>query len=347
MNKEKLIDAIGMIDDEYIEEAHSNIKKKRSFSLSWSLAGKVLTAACAILLAINIIPALFHPYKEANGGGSYYASEYKADSADYDYDGYASYAPSYPMEEAEAMIEDAGSSQQSAISDNGNIRQNKKLILTANMSLETQDLDALLENLLPAVERYGGYVQSSSIGSRNGNSRYYNATIRIPAGRYNDFLGEVKSSGNSTFFFVNATATTEIYTDIEARLNSLKAQEAKVLEFYDKAETIEDLMSVESRLSDIRYEIEYLEAQIKNYDLLVSYSTLNLTVNETTVYTPVSQNFFARLGRSFVNGFKNFVSDIGDFVIDIVYNIWTILFLILIGFIVYRIYRWFRNRKKA
>lgn len=106
-------------------------------------------------------------------------------------------------------------------------------------------------------------------------------------------------------------------------------------------------MAVESRLSDIRYEIEYYEAQIKNYDLLVSYSTLNLTVNETKVYTPVSQNFFARLGRSFTNGFSNFVDGIGDFIIDIVYNMWTILLLIALGFGAYKLYKFLRNRKKA
>ena len=104
-------------------------------------------------------------------------------------------------------------------------------------------------------------------------------------------------------------------------------------------------MAVESRLSDLRYQIEYLEAQIKNYDLLTAYSTLHISVRETTVYTPVNDGFFARLGKAFVNGFNNTASSLGDIVIDLVYNIWTIVILAFIGFAAWRLWKKFRNRK--
>ena len=352
MKSDKLVDAIGMIDDTYIEEAHSPAKKKKKFQfeLNWALTGKILAGAMAVLLAITILPSLISPYKESS---YYYEQDYKGDSAPAASPSYASGGASYTYSDQESMMVadeakeepmEAGGNYEQA---NNNLRQNKKLILTASMNLETQDLDTLLEKILSAVSEEGGYVQSSSTGSRNGNNRYYSATIRIPAQNYDAFLAKIKESGNTTYYSQETKDVTDSYTDIEARLTSLKAQEAKVLEFYDKAETIEDLMAVESRLSDIRYEIEYYEAQIKNYDLLVSYSTLNLTVNETKVYTPVSQNFFARLGRSFTNGFSNFVDGIGDFIIDIVYNMWTILLLIALGFGAYKLYKFLRNRKKA
>ncbi|MBQ6335113.1 MAG: DUF4349 domain-containing protein [Erysipelotrichaceae bacterium] len=347
MKSNKLIDAIGMIDDKYIEEAHSKLKKKFNFSFSWSLVGKLATAAVAILLAINIIPNVFHSYskydsaneaKEAssyNAGGSYYVT--------YDDAPAMAEQPYYASDEEYGYAEETVNE---AERDDGSLRQNKKLILTASMNVETTELDEYLEKLLPAISKYGGYVQRSSTSNRGNNSRYYEATIRIPADRYSQFLEEIKTSGNATYYAEETKDITDTYTDIEARLTSLKAQEAKVLEFYDKAETIEDLMSVEERLSNIRYEIEYYEAQIKNYDLLVSYSTLNLSVSETKVYTPVSTSFFSRLARSFTNGFKNFISGIEDFIIDVTYNIWTIILFIALGYVAYRLYRWFKNRKK-
>ena len=350
---EKLIDAVGLIDDRYIEEAHSKTKKKFQFNFSWATMGKIATAACALLLAVNIFPILFHSYsdKEAASDSYYSNSYYSYEAKD---EGYLSapaaasnsyYDQEYARaEEAPMEMEAAEPSPLPGSNSQADARQNKKLILTSYMNMETQDLDALLETVNPAISKYGGYVQRSSVSNR-GNSRYYEAVIRIPAENYGAFLEEVRASGNSTYYSEETKDITDSYTDIQARLTSLKAQEAKVLEFYDKAESIDDLMSIESRLSDIQYEIGYYEDQIKNYDLLVDYSTLNLNVTETKVYTPVSTSFFARLGRSFVNGFKNFIGGIEDFIIDVTYNLWTIILLIALGYGGYSLYRFFRNRK--
>ena len=68
MKSDKLVDAIGMIDDTYIEEAHSPAKKKKrfQFELNWALTGKILAGAMAVLLAITILPSLISPYKESS-----------------------------------------------------------------------------------------------------------------------------------------------------------------------------------------------------------------------------------------------------------------------------------------
>ncbi len=357
MKNEKLVDAIGMIDDRYIEEAHDKKRKKIQLNLPWNVLGKVAAAACALLLVINIFPVIFHSYsggakesydqaKPAGANGSYYS--YSSDSAVYDgdyLDEPAEYMAMAADEEAYYEAEAPSSSEDKPQAQTQEeLRQNKKLILTSYMTLETQDLDGLMETLLPTIERYGGYVQRSSSGNR-GSTRYYDASIRIPAERYNEFLQEIKGSGNAVYYSEETKDITDSYTDIQARLSSLKAQEAKVLEFYDRAEDLEDLMTVEARLSEIRYQIEYYEAQIKNYDLLVAYSTLNLTVNETQVYTPVTTSFFARLGRAFSNGFRSFLNGIEDFLIDVVYNIWTILFLAILGFAGYKLWKFIRNRR--
>ena len=333
-NTEKLVDAIGMINDEYVEEAHA--KKKFNFRFSWALMGKIMTAACAVLLTITILPNFFHSYK-----GSNYAAEYKTDGSysdeaisGYAFDSYSGYD-----------VEESMASTNGPAELNNDMRANKKLILTANMSLESQALDETTAAITALVNKYGGYVQRSSVYTRSGY-RYYEATFRIPADKYTEFLEELKVEGNTTSYSEETKDVTDSYTDLQARIASLKAQEAKVLEFYDKAESIEDLMSIESRLSDIRYEIEYLEAQIKNYDLLTAYSTLNLTITETKAYTPVNTSFWSRLASSFTSGWTDFIDGIGDFVIDIVYNMWTIILLVAIGYLAYFLYKKFRNRKR-
>ena len=324
MKTDKLIDAIGMIKDDYIQEAR---QKKKLFTFSFDLVGKLATAGLAVLLLINIFPALFKssPKDYATGNSYYQADEYAA---------------AYSGE----MKTDNGSSNDLSVSELMK-DADKKLILTANMYMESQNLDESSKALFDLTDKYNGYIQSSSTYTRSTYTRVLDATIRIPADKYTQFIEEVKQLGNYTSYSEQIDDITDSYTDLNARLNSLKSQEEKVLQFYDKAETIEDLMAVESRLSELRYQIEYYEAQIKNYDLLTAYSTLNISITETKTYTPTSTSFFKRLANAFTNGFENFTDSIGDFLIDVVYNIWTILALLILGFIGYFIYKKIRNRK--
>lgn len=339
MKTDKLIDAIGMIKDEYINEAHE--KTKRQFVFPWQLIGKLAVAGLSLLLIVNIFPAMFNSYNSHSSGATSSTDEYN--SYVYDDEGYSynSLAPEVKESYSEGNSNSGANEEKQTLKD-----PNKKLILTANMNLETKDLDNTVDKILTLVEKYGGYVQQSSIYSRTSQSRTYDASIRIPADSYTKFLEEIKVEGNTVSYSEKVDDITDSYTDISARLESLKAQESKVMEFYQKANTIEDLMAVESRLSDLRYQIEYYEAQIKNYDLLVAYSTLNITVSETITYTPSNPSFFSRLASAFTNGFSNFVNAIGDLIIDIVYNIWTILFLVVIVFVGYHLYKFIRRKIK-
>ena len=326
MKVDKLIDAIGMIDDEYIEKAH---EKRKAFSFNKATIMKLAAAAVCVLLAVTILPEMF---VRKGGMGSSNSAAYMGEYQ------YATDATA-PAESYKP------SDEESQYSASDTLKKDKKLILTGNLNLETQNINDILSKLLSNVDKYGGYVQKSSTYTRGNDTRVYEATIRIPADQYQSFLNDAQGLGNVVSYSQEVEDITDSYTDIEARLNSLKAQEQKVLEFYKSANTIEDLMAVEERLSQIRYEIEYYESTIKNYDLLVAYSTLHVTLQETKVYTPTSTSFFTRLANSFKNGFTNFIDNIGDFIIELVYNIWTILLLIAIAYLVYRLYRYFQNRK--
>ena len=228
---------------------------------------------------------------------------------------------------------------------NSQLTNNKKLILTANLDLETMNLDETVSELLSAVNINGAYIQSSSAYS-TGSRRYYTATIRIPADKYSDFIGVIKGSGNAVSYNEQIDDVTDTYTDLEARITALKAEEERVLDFYKRAETLEELLLVEQRLSDIRYEIEHRQAKIKNYDLLVSYSTLNISISETKEYTPIQKSFGSRFVESFKNGLTNFICFLEDIAIELAYNVWGILLLVVIAFGGYKLFKYIRNRKR-
>lgn len=330
MKNNKLIDAIGLIKDDFIQEAHS--KTSRSFSVPWSLIGKFAAAAACLLLIVNIFP--WNNYSSASSAKE---DSYYSESSQYAANGYYADAGSAYVSE---YYDEEGIQNEKPANLRDELKTNQKLILTAKLTMDTLEMSPVVEQLLANVNKYGGYVQSSTASGRS-----YEATIRVPADKYQDFIAEIKGSGTVKYYTEDVQDVTDQYTDIQSRLNSLRAQEAKVLEFYEKCETIEDLMAVEERLSEIQYEIEYLETQIKNYDLKIAYSTLYITINETSVITTERPGFFARIGSALKNGFFSFIYGVEDFLVDLSYNIFSILFFVAIIALIYYLYRKIRNRK--
>lgn len=120
------------------------------------------------------------------------------------------------------------------------------------------------------------------------------------------------------------------------------------MELLDTAETMEDIITLESRLSEVRYQIESMEAQLRTYDNLVDYSTVNLYINEVERYTPVPEGTtwdkiktgFSENVYKVTNGIKNFVV---EFIIALpILAVWAVIIVIAI-FVLRKIH----NRKKT
>lgn len=84
----------------------------------------------------------------------------------------------------------------------------------------------------------------------------------------------------------SAQNVTSSYTDFEARLSSLNTQEERLLDMLSKSTDVETLIALEQRLSDVRYEIEAIERNLRNYDAQIRYSTIDLSIREVELYTP-------------------------------------------------------------
>lgn len=205
-----------------------------------------------------------------------------------------------------------------------------KIIVNGNMSLETLELDKTLEALKGNIKKFNGYVQSSDSGKNYNGRRYYSATIRIPADKYQEFIASLGENGNIVTYSESISDITTSYYDVQARIDNLIAERERVTEFYKKAETIEELMQIEQRLTDIQYEIDAKSVQIRNWDTLVSYSTLNISISETTVFTETKTSFGERIVESFRNGWVVFTEGLQDLAVWLVGPaLWSLITLAL------------------
>ncbi len=55
------------------------------------------------------------------------------------------------------------------------------------------------------------------------------------------------------------------------------------MELLAEAESIDSVIAIESRLSDVRYEIESIGSQLRSYDDLVTFDTISISIAEVKV----------------------------------------------------------------
>lgn len=104
------------------------------------------------------------------------------------------------------------------------------------------------------------------------------------------------------------------YSDLESRKKTLTTEQERIWALLEKADTLEAVIALEERLSEIRYQLESMESQLKLYDNQVDYSTVSIHISEVAVYTPTgSQSVGARIK----DGFKRNLTSVKTAVVDL------------------------------
>ncbi len=164
---------------------------------------------------------------------------------------------------------------------------NRKIINTGSIVLETNKFYDVQEKIKNIVETNGGYFQNNNTHFRlldkerpeeSLKSAYL--TIRIPSKAFDGVYKELKEIGIVITENQNAEDITFAYRDMENEAMNLEIQEERLREILKKAEKVEDILRIENELSRVRLQINGIKGTLKNYDNLVSLSTINIEVNE-------------------------------------------------------------------
>lgn len=218
----------------------------------------------------------------------------------------------------------------------------QKVIRTGTLSLHMEDVRESVEAIRENVTLWGGEVTNSNV-TRYENSYYASMTVRVPADQFDTALAGLKEMAVYVESeYTNADNVTEMYMDLEARLNNLKAEEEQYLAILDKAVTVEEILQVTDYLSNVRYEIETIENQLKYYDTNVDYSTITLTLTEDESVEAVQETW--RPLSTFRNALSDwmvFLQDLADGAIYLAIFGWPLI-LILLG-----LWIWRRRGKKS
>ena len=199
----------------------------------------------------------------------------------------------------------------------------QKLIKTVRMDVETEDMEALLPQISEKISALGGYVEEQQL--YNGNlyssyrSRSANLKVRIPAADLNSFVENIKGVSNVVNYNETTENVTLTYVATESRMKALETEQERLLELMDKAENLSDLLEIEARLTDVRYELENVTSQLRVLSNRVDYATVHLSITQVRVYTEVEpQTVWQRIGSGFKENLRDIGEDLTDFFVWLV-----------------------------
>lgn len=307
--------------------------KKKSFNL-------VIAAALAVSVLTGCGSSKYDMAASATAEAPA-AMDTAAAGGEYLYDaGYVENENSYAQEavpEEEIVEEDAayeeGGAEAKAEEVNKNPQAGRKLITTMTLSAETEYFDDLLGNLERQVAELGGYIENSN--QWNGSVDYYgnrrsnrsaSLTIRVPAEKLDGFVALMEESSNITNKSTEVEDVTLAYVDLESHKKALLAEEERLLELLEMAETVEDLISIEDKLANVRYQLESMESQLRTYDNKINYSTVHLDIQEVERLTPPEDiTTWGRIKNGFSENLYGLGVDIENIFVGLIIHIPYIL----------------------
>ncbi|MCH5597587.1 DUF4349 domain-containing protein [Niabella ginsengisoli] len=216
----------------------------------------------------------------------------------------------------------------------------KKIIKTANVTLEVKKHDNYSSFIRNAVKKYGAYISKENSDATD-YKRQTVMSIKVPVLQFESLVNELKTEdANQLERNITSEDVTGGIIDTKARLETRKATRSKYLEFLKQSNKVEDVLKVQQEINDIQEDIESAESRLAQLSGEARYSTINLTYFEPLAGYNADNDkpgFGTRLITAFADG--------GKFFADIFIGLLTIwpLWLVLSVFL-YIVKRYRRNR---
>lgn len=218
-------------------------------------------------------------------------------------------------------------------------KQPAKLIYRGSMEMETTAFDDASVELRALVERCGGHMQSSNLRYSSSGYRSAEYVVRVPAAQYRTFFTTAGELCHVTWKNEETEDVSMVYYDTAGRLKTQETKLTRLQELLQKAETMEDIITLESAISETEYAIDSLSGELRHYDDLVDYSTVTINLQEVYKLSNTgepAESFGDRLGAAFRSGILGFAGAMESLAVGVAYAwVWLLLAAAILGGVVY------------
>ncbi len=213
----------------------------------------------------------------------------------------------------------------------------EKLIKNGYVSLSVDDYSKAEEEIKNYISQNNGYVQNSSSYSdydtelNVSRGKSGSMTVCVESDKFSSAMEYIKTIGAVTDENEYTDDITSEYVDTESRLKVKEQEKERLTELMDRAESMEDIINIENRLSQVISDIESAKAQMNNYDSLTSFSRININITEKKLSdgTSANTNFSEKVKYNFSNSVKKFGLFIQSAVLFFI-GIWVPLVIIVV-----------------
>ena len=290
-----------------------------------------------LLVLWTLIAILISGCGSKGGNGSAYDYSMTSETAPVEEVGYEEAKEGYLAGngyDEEVITEDGGEINPAASSE--------KLIYKGELYIETLEYKEALKEIKALIKKYEGIVEYES--EYTSGSSWYNDNavvnlhstmrLRIPTKHFEAFMSSMEGAGQITNKDTEVINITKQYNDNSARIEALETQQKRLLEMMDKAETIEDMIAVESRLTEVQTDLNLYKSQKSTMDTDIEYSTITVHLDEVRKYSDTTKTFGTRFVEAIEDSWINFVETLGDMLIGLVHLLPYIIVIVLLVLII-------------
>ena len=213
----------------------------------------------------------------------------------------------------------------------------RKIINTGYISINVNSFDETSQLVKTYMEQNNGYVErSDQYADYDSQTNTYkgksgNITVRIESTKFSDTMSYIETLGTVTNQSETVNDITNNYVDAQSRLEVKEQEKERLTELLDSAENIGDIISIESRLTEVISDIESYQAQLNSYDDVVDYSSINISITEKNDESiiPAKTDFVDKAAYNFKNSARTLFSGFEGIVL-LVIKLWAPLAVVLV-----------------
>ena len=207
----------------------------------------------------------------------------------------------------------------------------RKLVKCADVRIRVENLEAADASVADILKKYNAYAASTNIQE---NANYY--SLRVPSPMYDIFLTEMNGIGR----LINRSESTEDvtlrYYDLEGRMETKRELLRTFQAYLRRANNIDEILKVETRISELQYEIDGTGRQLRDLANRIDYSTIELTILGPAAASPNRNLTFGERIKQMFGNFGAFLSGMGVFILGfIIYCIPVLLLAILLFWLLF------------
>lgn len=159
----------------------------------------------------------------------------------------------------------------------------RKIIRSADMAVEVEDLAAAASDAETIVANRGGLLESAH-ESADESTRL---VFRVPVEKLDEVLAELRSLGDVERSSVSSRDVTEQHADLAVRLANSRKLRERLQALLEHAKTVKEILAVEKELARVQTEVERLQGQLDRIDSQIAMSSVSLTLRHGRILGPL------------------------------------------------------------